>query len=158
MLQKTFTQTPQPLKSGWSQIVKQQTRGTVSAPTSPSKRQPSAPLSSSRRETAASNLGRPDWTESAAPMTASESSKPRGDPQFSAALAANTGRKEVHALSSEPAGDREPQAQSLQSSAKGQIQSHEGQEVETTLPASASIVREAAEKMKCWCCCINNCI
>ena len=140
LLQKAFTQTPQPLKSGWSQVVKQQTRGTVSAPTSPSKRQASAPLSSTRRETAATNSGRRDWNDSAAPATSSDTAKPQEATQFSTALAANTGRRETHAVSLEPAGAREPQNQSSQLPGKGQMNSQEGQETESTIPKSSSMV------------------
>lgn len=142
LLQKLPTQTPQPLKSGWSQVVKQQTRGTVSAPTSPSKKQAATPLTSFRRETAASSLGRRDWTESPAPATSLEEKKPRETSRSDTALAANSGRREAHAVSSEAVGAREAQSQSSQHPGKGEVRPHEGEEAEAAAPVPASMVCE----------------
>ncbi len=129
LLQTAFTPTPQPLKTGWSQVVKQQTRGTVSAPTSPSKKHPANPNSTFRRETAASSLGRREWTEPAESAPNQETVKVKGFASSGPALAANTGGREALAISSEVSGAREPQSQSSQSPGKTANRLQEGQEV-----------------------------
>jgi hypothetical protein len=88
-----FTPAPQPLKSGWSQVVRQQTRGTVSAPASPSKKQ-SNPSAGSRRDAPTSGLGRKFEAERS--DRATTSGKTREDRASGSAGAANHSRI-VHA-------------------------------------------------------------
>lgn len=141
-----ITPAPQALKSGWSQVVRQQNRGTVSAPASPSKKQ-SNPSAGSRREAPTSRKFEIESRD-----LATASSKPRED-RASGSVGAAKDSRNVHAgppsHTSHPpeAGNAGTNADQVHSSKEKRLQA--GREQETSTPSGQQGMVEVSWSQDC---------
>ena len=134
---------PQPLKSGWSQVVRQKTRGTVSAPASPSKKQQASYAGSTRRDPSAPSWNRKQDAElidQAAPSD--QLGKQRDVKRSGIGIAANTGRAAASAIAAEPREGGSLPNYTLQLASKRETRVQENSEV--TASTSTSMVRNTA--------------
>lgn len=130
---------PQPLKSGWSQVVRQKSRGTVSAPASPSKKQQASLAGNTRRDLPGQSWNKRPDLESVDRANPSNSGDKQRDSRRSGNIAANTGRAIPHVGTAEPRDLGDLPIDVMQSASKRDMRSQDTSDAAAS--SSTSMVR-----------------